>query len=491
MLTSKPMEPTMKPSNGWPSRAIAAVALIIMVSACTDETIVFRERELFETPPTAALGFLGYTDQDTKLTVCGNCHVGVQAQWENTAHADAWNGLQDSGGAQAFCEGCHTTNDFGNTTTQTGGYNAIPEARYQDVQCEACHGPGIMHVTNPDASQPFASIAVGAELESGCGQCHSGAHHAFLEDWAGSRHGFAASSYARGREACQSCHEGKAALVALGVDANYLEKGSSEVQPIGCAVCHDPHGSPNDAQLRFPIDVPNVEQNLCMKCHQKRAVPDLGPDGTGSSTRGPHSPQGPLLLGEDVGWIPPNFAYSNTAILGTHGTDANPRLCATCHVSSREITDELTGDFIVKVTGHSFEPIPCVDAQGVPTGAEDCADTDRSFVSCTSSGCHGSADAARSVRAIAQTRIANLVSELNALLALVPGDQFSSDDDIFTSAEGAEFNAQLGEISSSAIHNPFMMEALLTSSIAHIKDFYGLPAQSAVSLDLQLDPDGY
>ena len=473
----------MKPSNGWVSRAIAAVALLLMASACTDETIIYRDRELFEDPPTAALGFVGYSDEDAKLTVCGNCHVGVQSQWEETAHADAWNGLQDSGHAQSFCEGCHTTNDLGNLTEEAAGYNNVAESRYYDVQCESCHGPGLSHVNNPDASQPIASIAVGLDLTSGCGQCHSGAHHPFVEEWSESRHGFAASDYARGREACQSCHEGKGALLALGVDADYVEKGGSDLQAISCAVCHDPHGGPYTAQLRFPIDVPNVEQNLCMKCHQKRAVPD---DGT--SSRGPHSPQGPLLLGEDVGWEPPGFAYSNTAIVGTHGSEGNPRLCASCHVTGREITDPETGEFLITATGHSFDPIPCVDAQGVPTGEEDCADTERSFASCTTSGCHGSEDAARSARAIAQTRIANLVAELDALLAQVPEDQFSSDDDVFTSAEGAEFNAGLGDISSSAIHNPFMTEALLTASIQHIRDFYNLGAQTSVSLELQLQP---
>jgi len=130
---------------------------VIVASSCVDEQIVFRDRELFEDPPAAAQGFLGYTDAETKLTVCGNCHVGQQSTWEETGQAEAWAGLQDSGHAQEFCEGCHTVNELGNPAEDTGGYLAFADVRYEDVQCESCHGPGLQHVENPDASMPFAS----------------------------------------------------------------------------------------------------------------------------------------------------------------------------------------------------------------------------------------------------------------------------------------------------------------------------------------------
>ena len=73
----------------------------------------------------------------------------------------------------------------------------------------------------------------------------------------------------------------------------------------------------------------------------------------------------------------------------------------------------------------------------------------------------------------AQTRIANLVAELDALLALVPDTEFDTSDGFITVAEGANFNAGLGDIESSAVHNPFLTEALLTSSIDAVQDTYG------------------
>ena len=458
-----------------PLLAFVLVAAVLLTSACKDE--VFVNVPLFEDPPEAAAGFLGYTDQESTQPVCGNCHIGQNAAWQQTAHAGAWADLQASGHASESCEGCHTVNALGNLVEgRDVGWTATSDARYQDVQCESCHGPGLDHVTNPDATQPLAPLAVGVDLTFGCGECHTGVHNPFIEEWAQSRHGDM-NPYPHGRPDCQSCHEGRQALIAFGVKAEYLEKEGDELVPITCAVCHDPHDATNDKQLRFPIDVPNVEQNLCMKCHHKRAVPDQG-----TSSRGPHSPQGPLLLGEDVGWIPPNFEYDDTKIVGTHGTARNERLCATCHVSRMEVTDE-TGSFVFNASGHLFKPIPCLDEEGIPTPSEDCELSQRSFQSCTISGCHGDESAARSAYILATTRIAGLVEELDALLAQVPESEFSSEDDVFTTAEGAEFNAGLGEITSSAIHNPFLTEALLTASIQQVKDEYGLTGSPSLVLD--------
>jgi hypothetical protein len=157
-------------------------------------------------------------------------------------------------------------------------------------------------------------------------------------------------------------------------------------------------------------------------------------------------------------------------------------------VNSFTVTDSETGDFVFNATGHLFKAIPCLDAQGVPTGDDSCAmtTTERTFQGCTAAGCHGSASAALSALTVAQTRIASLVTELDRLLALVPADQFSRSDAVFTVAEGAEFNAGLGSISSSAVHNPFLTEALLLGSIDIVKSQYGLTQQSAVSMNPML-----
>lgn len=466
---------------------VAMAALGVLSSAaCVDEKIVYRDRELFQEPLAAAGNFLGYTDEQTKLTVCGNCHVEKQGDWIATAHADAWAGLQANPGKQPFCEGCHTVSELGNEITVQAGYNATKESRYHDVQCESCHGPGLTHVRNPlEANAPLAPIDVGTTLTKGCAECHAGSHHPFAEEWNLSRHGEGTTyqSY-RTRTGCRDCHGGEAALVAWGVNTEFIEKGRNQQIAITCVVCHDPHASDHPGQLRFSVTALDLDRNLCMKCHQRRSVPDLGTAGT--STSAPHSPQGPLLLGEigTVGWTPPNFAYEIERIRGTHGSERNTRLCATCHVNSYEVRDPATGSHIFTVTGHRFLPTPCVDANNVPTRSQTCAMTvaARDFGSCTSSGCHGDEAAALSALTLAQSRIANRVAELNALLARVPASQFSTTDNVFTIAEGARFNAQLGAIRSSAVHNPFMTEALLLASIDAVRTTYSLaPADASVT----------
>src|SRR5688572_29092769 len=92
-----------------PGAILGAMGLLgIVLVSCVDETIVYRDRDFFQDPPAGAAQFLGYSDADEKLTTCGNCHVGQQAEWVGTAHADAWAGLKKSANAPATCEGCHT-----------------------------------------------------------------------------------------------------------------------------------------------------------------------------------------------------------------------------------------------------------------------------------------------------------------------------------------------------------------------------------------------
>lgn len=462
--------------------SLALVLGVLAATSCTDEKIVFRDRELFTDPLPAAQGMLGYSDVDQGLTTCGNCHVSPQAQWATTAHAGAWEGLQASGHASAVCEGCHTVNELGNSVTDAAGYNATGEDRYHDVQCESCHGPGLTHVENPTTQTvPLAPLSVGLDLTTGCGECHQGSHHPFVEEWGQSLHA-EVNSHAADNEECQSCHTGEGALKAWGINDPYLEKQAAEAGdhlPITCGVCHDPHGSPNTAQLRFSIKVASVEENLCMKCHHKRGQPDP------TSSRGPHSPQGPLLVGEG-GWWPPMLEIPAGGVIATHGSEANPELCAGCHVNAFDVTDA-DGVFIQGVAGHLFEATPCLDENGVPVPGGNCEETAKTFGACTASGCHGSEAAARSALFTAHVRLNDLADELEALVDQVPASEFSTTDNRYTTGEGAKFNVELARLSGSAAHNPFLTEALLIGSIRQIKADYGLAAVSPnVSLERQL-----
>lgn len=471
------------------ARTLHRIAFLTVVTAafaaCTDTEIVERIVEVevpepvFEEPPEGAAGFLGYDDQTANLTVCGKCHVGKQAEWESTAHADAWAGLQDSGHSQSFCEGCHTVGQLGNPSTADGGWTATADTRYHDVQCESCHGPGQSHAENPDASQPFASMAVSLDPVAGCAECHSGNHHPFVEDWSQSGHagviGFAAD-----RAECASCHRGQATLEAWGENDEYIEKDSPEHLAVVCGVCHDPHETRHEGQLRFPVQTTSIEDHLCARCHNRRTIPN--PES--SHGLAPHAPEAALLVG-DAGWFPPNSEIDEGQIRGTHGSEANSGLCATCHVASFEVTDAETGDFVFNSTGHLFTAIPCVDAQGVPV-AGDCpvSTADRSFQGCTGAGCHGDATAAFSALTSGTTAIQNAADDLIALLEQVDpnldgaGGAIDAADPTFTVAEGAFFNYNLathgGSVTPAAVHNPFLVEALLLASITAVEDESGM-----------------
>ena len=461
---------------------VASVPFLVLMTSCVDEKIVYRDGPNFVAPPSNAGSFLGYHDEADKKTVCSNCHVTQQGRWAETAHAGAYATLAARGQVQGTCERCHTVNNLGNAVTDTtSGWRSTHDDRYKDVQCESCHGPGLQHVTAPARGQMLASILAdtGSAVTNGCSECHSGTHHPFVEEWRKSGHGAQASptvpSPTNARAECQSCHNASGILASWGVNTNFTEKLSSTYVRAGvtCAVCHDPHGSANDHQLRYSVTASNTTDNLCMRCHQRRARPDS------ASTSGPHSEQGPLLLG-NAGWFPPNLDLSTT-VASTHGSERNPRLCATCHVQKYTANDKLTGAFAFQVTGHRFLAIPCVDANGAPTDAQTCAISARSFRSCTASGCHGSETAARSAFTTAEGRIDVLVAELRRLLALVPPGELTTVTK-FTTARGAKFNADLADQVGSFVHNPFLVEQLLRASISQVAKDYNLTSSPGFSL---------
>jgi predicted CXXCH cytochrome family protein len=463
--------------------AFALLFLSVAASACVDEKIVYRDGPNFIAPPAAAANFLGYHDESLNRTTCGNCHVTQQGKWEQTAHSDAWATLQASSGKQAACEGCHSVNNRGNAVTQTNvGYTATQDARYHDVQCESCHGPGLEHVTAPTRGQMLASVHAdtGAGVTNGCAECHSGTHHPFVEEWRASRH---ATSYTRAyngatatapdvafgpRSACQGCHIGQKILENWGVNTNFIEKNSGQTiasgEGITCAVCHDPHGSPNTNQLRFPVDSRDPEINLCAKCHNRRSTPDWS-----QSRDSPHAPHGPLVFGT-AGWWPPGVTIEETQ--STHGSERNPKLCATCHVQRYNVTDKATGQFQVSVVGHRFLPIPCVDANGAPAASQSCVISARSFKSCSASGCHTEATA-RSAFVSAESDVNGLIALLDGMIAQVPANQFGAGK--VTVGRGAKFNSEMAKMPGAIVHNPFMLRALLRYSGVALNKEYGIP----------------
>lgn len=477
--------------NMW--RAGASTLLVFALSSCVDEKIVYRDGPNFTQPPAAAANFVGYSDETTKQTVCGNCHAGQQGKWAETAHADAFVTLESSGQMQGFCQGCHAVSALGNAATDANvGWTSTSDNRYKDVQCESCHGPGLGHIMAAGRGQMLASIKAdtGASVTNGCAECHSGSHHPFVEEWRKTRH---ATAYTRSyngatatapdipggpRSACQSCHIGQKVLEAWGVNTNYTERTQGQTIATGigvtCVVCHDPHGSPHPAQLRYSITSTDPENNLCVKCHNRRGNPDFA-----GSRDTPHAPHGPLLFGT-AGWWPPGVEFDEAQ--SSHGSERNPKLCAGCHVQNYAVNDKATGQFQVQVVGHRFLAIPCVDANGNPTDDQNCQMTQRSFKSCAAAGCHTQATA-RTAYEGAEADMHTLSALLDAMIAQAPAsEKLPAASGKITVARGANYNSYLSKAHGTAAHNPFLVKALLRASIVAMNVQYGIPKPPGFNL---------
>jgi hypothetical protein len=98
-----------------------------------------------------------------KSTACKSCHEEAFQIWEGSSHARAFHILvekhQDYNPA---CVGCHTTG----YQRPTGFLNAKSTPELENVQCEACHGPGNRH---PDE----VGSGYGAVSREFCVSCHS------------------------------------------------------------------------------------------------------------------------------------------------------------------------------------------------------------------------------------------------------------------------------------------------------------------------------
>lgn len=517
-------------AHSYVRRAFLAVFALgfLAMGACTEDTIISASRHPFNPPPDSVNLFLGYADVAARWPACGNCHADQTADWKGTHHADAWATLQNSDSAQGDCEGCHAVSEYGNALTAPAGINvldpadAVGRATYADVQCESCHGPGADHAANPSVTQPLASIQADTGLGNGCGDCHSGAHQPFVEQWSASVHGNV-TSFASGRSDCGECHNGRIAMLAqFGENADYLEKDDTGAFDIVCATCHDPHSHDNDAQLRAPLNI-GSNRNLCIKCHNNRTVPT-------ATTHGPHAAQGPLVLAQNIGWWPDSLDWQD-GLTATHGNvSVNQRLCATCHVEFFEVTDAATGDFVFQSVGHLFEAIPCLDANGIPVAGGGCTVAERRFTACLP--CHIN-------QGIARTAYVNFKSELTGYLKKVWNDANGNDtldtgdtgllvsivakagprvldvsDTRFTVAEGILWNAQLAhtvdtpwfeefhirtspskvvEISShptsgNGVHNPKFLRALMIASINEGAAHYGVP--NPLPVEQRVLPEG-
>jgi predicted CXXCH cytochrome family protein len=160
-------------------------------------------------------------------------------------------------GTQVFeCGACHTTG-WGEVLDEYSPHhiNSFPEKYSEEgIRCEACHGPGSVHISNSSAS----SIVLDKSSEL-CGRCHQRnddnsitSEGKFIaigqqyEEWYSSEH-------RKMRIACVDCHDPHASTV-------HEETPGDGVK--ACSICH----AEKNADSHYAMDI------ACTVCHMPKSL---------------------------------------------------------------------------------------------------------------------------------------------------------------------------------------------------------------------------
>ena len=317
---------------------------------------------------------------------CGDCHDGDVApdqfiEWNETGHASFLARAVDGDVSSYYNPGCVTCHSVGNSpAADNGGFDdlaaedgwALPAvleagnweamqadfgdvAQLANIQCESCHGPQDSDAHRDGAPRTAFNVGV-------CAQCHdAGSHHVRPDEWRTTGHANVelaieeASFEHRGGTAghCGRCHSGQGFVAyaanlmegedgSLSRDEEYLRGiglEESQVEPVVCAACHDPHSAENPHQVRLYDEIEMLPSGfgvsgvgtgaVCMACHNTRnGIREDGVELT--SHGGPHYPaQTDILFGYNAFFVGPGgFEISNHAAI--------ENTCAGCHMAEAE-----------------------------------------------------------------------------------------------------------------------------------------------------------
>lgn len=232
--------------------------------------------------------------------ICSTCHSITAAHWNRTAHARI----------------------FSQSSSDALGSRG----------CEACHGPGSKHVTNPYAPETivrFSSTSITPVPRQNriCLQCHSG----------GDRIHWTASVHESNDISCADCHNPMARFSSTGLlsrssinetcftchkeqRAQFQRRSHMPLLEgkLTCVDCHNPHGSITDPLLKT-----DTVNETCYQCHAEKRGPFLFEHApVRENCLNCHAPHG----------------SNHEKLLVT----ARPVLCQQCHTSIGHMNDLLT-----------------------------------------------------------------------------------------------------------------------------------------------------
>jgi DmsE family decaheme c-type cytochrome len=183
------------------------------------------------------------------------------------------------------CTTCHEVenNNFGHTL-HAKIFRMNPSSETAKTVCEACHGPGSLHVKNTKDRNLIVGFSKGwnspiTKMNGQCLNCHKGGQRIF---WEGSIH-------QTNKLACSDCHNPMAKFSGAGLlkkpsitetcqachpqqRAEFKKKSHMPVPEgkMSCEDCHNPHGTSNKRLLKAD----NVNE-ICYSCHAEKRGPFL------------------------------------------------------------------------------------------------------------------------------------------------------------------------------------------------------------------------
>lgn len=229
-----------------------------------------------------------------------------------------------------------------------------PLQSHASIQCESCHGPGSNHLGNiTEADHGIGGVDLSPNQ---CAQCHDSnrPEGGGFYQWSTSTHPITAElseGHVADSDTCRICHTGEGFVHGRVNGEPIPQLPSHEYSSVTCSTCHDPHGSPNEHQLRVVGDftLPNGvvsddtgNGGLCVRCHNSRIV---NPETTAStSTRGAHyGTVGDMMTGS--GGVTFGLAVVGNSAHTTIVEDS----CVTCHMAESPEDEQGVGGHTYKI----------------------------------------------------------------------------------------------------------------------------------------------
>ena len=305
---------------------------------------------------------------------CTSCHAGkieMFTPWSKTGHAEIFtDNILDSSPTAHYatrCLGCHVVG--WDADVNNGGFDDASDyaafaasgiighghddnwertlkefpatAKLANIQCENCHGP---QDSEGHALWGKARISLSSDA---CSVCHGEpARHGRFQQWQLSLHGNFETAEAEGlNPGCTKCHSAQGFVEwgknGFGTQAINVTWTANDVQPITCAVCHDPHAigttsgsAATNAPMRIQGTTPMLDAGfiandvgkaaICMTCHNGRRGLKNDAIKLTDFSRAPHvGPQTDILLGQ-------NLYFTKVGSKGFHAVIEDS--CVSCHM---------------------------------------------------------------------------------------------------------------------------------------------------------------